>query len=99
MVCAFWYAVPWSLGLVFNGDARFIKVKADMAGSHGGERRPEQWKTDHPFQDFSDMNLRTLQSILMAICKDPEVNRSGVVAQRCSVLKPPRYSQLTKVHS
>ena len=56
MVCAFWYAVPWSEGLVFNGDARFANVMADMAGSHRKER-PEQWKR-YILRPLPDLNLR-----------------------------------------
>ena len=78
MVCAFWYAVPWSEGLVFNAEMQdSLTWWLIWQAAIGEKEKPEQWKRYilGPFQTWIS------DSYLIAICKDSEVNRSGVVPQ------------------
>ena len=86
--CAFCFVAPWSGGLVFNGDARFTNVMADMAEklmAAIGEKEDQCSGKEIILGPLPgpllDLNLRTLQSIVIAICKDLQVDWSGVVPQ------------------
>ena len=76
---------PWSGGLVFNGDARFTNVMADMAEqlmAAIGEKESGKEIILGPVPGpLLDLNLRTLQVIVTAICKDLQVDWSEVVPQ------------------
>ena len=86
--CASCYVAPWSGGLVFNGDARFTNVMADMAEqlmAAIGEKEDQSSRKEIILGPVPgpllDLNLRTLQVIVTAICKDLQVDWSGVVPQ------------------
>ena len=100
--CAFCYVAPWSGGLVFNGNARFTNVMADMAEqlmAANGEKEDQSSGKEI----ILGLNLRTLQIIVTAICKDLQVDWSGVLPQcwpkDVPFAAPELHRQLSKVHS
>ena len=86
--CAFVFVAPWSGSLVFNDDARFTNVMADtpeklMAAT--GEKEDQSSGKEiilGPLpRPLLDLNMRTLQLIVIAICKGLQVDWSRVVTQ------------------
>ena len=104
--CAFCFVAPWSGGLVFNSDARFTNVMADMAEKLRaaiGEKEDQSSGKEIILGPLPgpplDLKLRTLQSIVIAISahlqRPPgglEWSRPLMVARRCAVLQPPSYT-------
>ena len=79
---------PCSGGLVFNGDAKFTNVMADMAEqlmAAIGEKEDQSSGKEIILGPLPgpllDLNLWTLQVIVTAICKNLQVDWSGVVPQ------------------
>ena len=86
--CAFVFVAPWSGSLVFNDDARFTNVMADtpeklMAAT--GEKEDQSSGKEiilGPLpRPLLDLNMQTLQLIVIAICKGLQVDWSRVVTQ------------------
>ena len=86
--CAFVFVAPWSGGLVFNDDARFTNVMADMPEKFMaaiGEKEDQSSGKEIILGPLPgpllDLNMWTLQSIVIAIRKDLQVDWSRVVTQ------------------